>query len=74
MINSDEYEAIEPHTIELYVNAENLTHFDSFGVEFIPIEIRKFIGNKRIITIIYKIKAYDSIIWRYICIGIIDFS
>ena len=35
-------------------------YFDSFGVEHIPKEIRKFIGNKNIITNIYRIQTYDS--------------
>ena len=31
------------HWIAIYVNAENVTYFDSFGVEHIPKEIGKFI-------------------------------
>ena len=54
------------------MNGENVTYFDSFGVEHIPKEIRKFIGNKYIITNIYRIQAYDSVICRYFCIGFID--
>ena len=46
IINLDEYESIATHWIALYVNAENVTYFDSFGVEHIPKELRKFIGNK----------------------------
>ena len=34
----------------LYVNNQTITYFDSFGVEHIPREIVKFIGNKYIIT------------------------
>ena len=34
----------------LYVNDNNVIYFDSFGVEHIPKEIRKFIGNKNIST------------------------
>ena len=34
------------------MNAENVTYFNSFGVAHIPNEIRKFIGNRNIITII----------------------
>ena len=41
IINFDEYESIGTHWITLYVNAENATHFDSFGVEHIPKEILK---------------------------------
>ena len=50
-----------------------MTYFDSFGVEHIPKVIRKFIGNKNIITNIYRIQAYDSIICGYFCTGFIDF-
>ena len=31
----DEYESIGTHWITLYVNAKNVTYFDSFGVEHI---------------------------------------
>ena len=51
----------------------NVTYFDSFGVEYIPKEIKKFIGNKNIIANIYRIQAYDSIMCGYFCIGFIDF-
>ena len=36
IIDLDEYESIGAHWIELHVNAENVTYFDSFGVEHIP--------------------------------------
>ena len=50
-----------------------ITYFDSFGNEGIPKEIKKLIGNKYIITNIYKIQAYHSIISGYFFIGFIDF-
>ena len=59
IIKLDEYESIGTW-IALYVNAKNVTYFDSFGVEHIPKKIRKFIGNKNIKTNIYRIQAYDS--------------
>ena len=31
------------------MNAENVTYFDSFGVEHITKEIKKFVGNRNII-------------------------
>ena len=55
------------------MNGNNVIYFDSFGVEHIPKEIKKLIGNKNIITNIYRIPAYDSIICGYFCIGFIDF-
>ena len=63
IINLDEYESIGTYWITLYVNAKIVTYFDSFGVEHIPKEIRKFIGNKNITTNIYRIQVYDSIMW-----------
>ena len=43
------------------MNAENVTYFDSFGVEHIPEEIRKFFKNKSTTTNIYTIQGNDSI-------------
>ena len=57
----------------MHVNDDNVTYFDSFGVEHIAKEIIKIIGNKNVITDIYRIQAYDSIMCGYFCIGFIDF-
>ena len=73
IINPDEYQSIATHWITLYVNAENVTYFDSFGFEHIPKEIRKFIGNKNNLIDIYRIQAYDSIMCGFFCTGFIDF-
>ena len=73
ILSLDEYESIGTHWIALYVNAKNITYFDSFGVEYIPKEIKKFIGNKNIITNIYRIQAYDPIMCGYFCIGFVYF-
>ena len=77
VINLDEYRDIGTHWVALYVNNKTLIYFDSFGVEHIPKEIIKFIHskayNKNIITNIYRIQAYDSIMCRYFCIGFINF-
>ena len=40
VINLDEYKSIGAHWITLYVNGNNVTHFDSLGVEHISKEIR----------------------------------
>ena len=73
VINLDDYKSIGSHWIALYVYNNNITYFDSFGVEHFPKEIKKFIGNKNIITNIYRIQAYDSMMCGYFCIGFIDF-
>ena len=57
----------------MYVQNNDVTYFNSFGVEHIPKEFRTFIGNKNIKTNIFRIQAYDSIMCGYFCIGFIDF-
>ena len=59
--NLDEFKSIEIHWIALFVNRNNVIYFDSFGVEHIPKEIKKFSGNKNVISNIYRIQAYDLI-------------
>ena len=73
MINLDKYRDIGTNWIALYVNNKSATYFDSFGVEHIPKEIKKFIGNKNIIANIFRIQAYDSIMCGSFCIGFVDF-
>ena len=71
--NLDEYSDIGNHWIALYVQNNDVTYFDSFGVEHIPEEIKTFISNKNIKTNIFRIQAYDSIMCGYFCIGFINF-
>ena len=39
VITLDKCKSIETHCIALNVNADNVTYFDSFGVEHVPKEI-----------------------------------
>ena len=52
---------------------DEVIYFDSFGVENIPQEIKKFIGNKNIKANIYRVQANDLIMCGYFCIGFIGF-
>ena len=49
----------------LYVNKKTTTYFDSFGIEHILKEVKKFIGDRNIITNIYRIQNYNSITCGY---------
>ena len=46
IINLDAYESAGAHWIALYVSVNNLSYFDSFGVEHIPKEIKKSLEIK----------------------------
>ena len=82
VINLDEYKNMGTHWISLFVkpkyttepsSSENTVYFDSFSVEHIPTEINKFIGNKKIKAIIFRIQSYDSIMCGYFCIEFINY-
>ena len=70
VINLDEYANVG---FALYVKNNEVIYFDSFGVEHVPKEIKKFIGNKDIEINIFRIQAYNSMMSGYFCIGFIDF-
>ena len=54
VINLDEYKLIKAHWIAWYVNAENVTYFDSCWVEEIPKKIHREQKYKNTNTLEYK--------------------
>ena len=42
IVNLDEYSDIGTHWVALWVNNNNVTYFDSFGVEHIPKEKKNY--------------------------------
>ena len=78
-----EYENTGTHWVSLFVKTNEVIYFDSFGVEHIPKEINKFIGNeqspsakarnKKIKASIFRIQAFDSIMCGYFCIKFINY-
>ena len=61
LINLDEYAYVGTHWITLFCNRNEIVYFDSFGVEHVPEEIKKFVGNKNIIANILLAQVNDSI-------------
>ena len=57
----------------MYALNNNVTNFDSFGVDYIPKEIKIFIDKSIAVTNIFRIQAYDSVMCGYFCNGFIDF-
>ena len=71
--NLNVYSDIGTHWIDFYSLNNSVTYFDSFRVEHIPREIKTFIDKSTVVTNIFRIKAYDSIMCGYFCFGFIDF-
>ena len=73
VINLDEYADVGTHWIALCAKNNEVIYFDSFGVEHVPKEIKRFIGHKSIKTNIFRIQADNSIMCGYFYIGFFDF-
>ena len=73
VINLDEYENTGTHWVSLFVKTNKAIYFDFFGIEHIPKEINKFIGNNKIKSNIFRIQAYGSIMCGYFCIEFINY-
>ena len=73
VINFDEYENTGTSWVALFVKPKYTVYFDSFGIEHIPQEINKFIDNNDIKKYIFRIQAYDSIMYGYFCIEFINY-
>ena len=58
--------------ISLFCNRSEIVYFDSFGVEHIHEEIKKYIGNKNIKANIFLLQSNNSVMCGYFCIGFID--
>ena len=67
IIDLNEYSDTGTHWVALWVDNNDVTYFDSFGVKHIPREI------KNITTNFFRIQAYDSKVCGYFCIGFNDF-
>ena len=59
--------------LHFFFNTSELVYFDSFGVEHIPEEIKKFVGNKNITANIFRVQANNLVMCGYFYIGFIDF-
>ena len=73
VIDLDEYADFATHWITLFRSKNENLFFDSFGVEYVPEEIKEFIGNKKTKANMFRVEASNSIMCGYFCIRFIDF-
>ena len=73
VINLDEYADVGTHWIALFFKSSEIDYFNSFGVEYVPEEIKEFIGNKniKVFFFFFQVQANNSIMreyfWSYAC-------
>ena len=63
---------IQAHIV-LFVKDNEVIYFDSFGIEYIPKEIKKFLGNKELVTSMFRIQDYNSVMCGNFCSLFIEF-
>ena len=74
VINLDDYGKAGTHWVACHINDTKATYFDSFGVEHLPKEVKKFFSDmSRVDKNIYRIQDYNSVMCGYFCIGFIDY-
>ena len=72
MINLDDEKSKETHWLSLFINKNTAVYFDSFGVEYIPPEVRNKTKDKSITHNIFRMEDDDSIMCRFYCIAFIE--
>ena len=73
VINLNEYKDVGTHRIALFCKRNEIVYFDSFGVEHIPEEIKKFIRNKNIKANIFRVQSNNSVMCGSFYVVFIDF-
>ena len=73
VINLDEYADVGTDWSALFWNKNEIIYYDSFGVEYVPEEIKEFVGNKIITANIFRVEANNLLMCGYFCIGFLDY-
>ena len=59
MINLDDKKSNETHWISLFIDRNTAVYFDSFGMNYIPLEVLNNIGDKSITHNIFRSKIMN---------------
>ena len=73
VISLDEHADFGTHWIAIYKVNNNVTYFENFGVEHNSKEIKKFIDKSTVVTHIFSLQVYDSMMCEYILYWIYSF-
>ena len=71
VINLDEHKDTGTHWVALFCKKNEIVYFDSFGVEHVPEETKKFIGNRNIRANIFRVQANNSIMCGYFLLDLL---
>ena len=73
VINLDDKKSKGTHWVSLFIDRNLALYFDSFGNEYIPLDVLNKIRNKSITHNIFRILDNESIIFGFYCIAFIEY-
>jgi len=73
VVNLDDLGKPGTHWVAIFIQKKNAVYFDSFGVEKLPKEIKRFLHDKNLNLNLFRIQEFDSIMCGYFCLGFLDY-
>ena len=73
VINLDDKNSTGTHWVPLFIDRNTAVYFDSFGIEYIPLDALNKIGDKSITHNIFRMQDDESIMCRFYCIAFIEY-
>ena len=73
VINLDDNESIGTHWVSLFIDRNTALYFDSFAIEYIPLELLNKIRDNSITHNIFRIQDNESIMCGFYCIAFIEY-
>ena len=73
IVNLDDLGKPGTHWVAIFIQKKNAVYFDSFGVERLPEEIKRFLHGKNLNLNLFRIQEFDSITCGYFCLGFLDY-
>ena len=73
VVNLDDMGQSGTHWVAIFINDDRATYFDSFGVEHLPEEVKRFLVNKDLHVNIFRVQPARSVLCGYYGIKFLDF-
>ena len=73
VVNLDDKKSKITHWVSLFIDRNAVVYFDSFGIEYIPLEVLNKIRDKSITHNIFRIRDNESIMCGICCIAFIEY-
>ena len=73
VINLDDKNSKGTHWVSLFIDRNVTIYFDSFGIEYIPLEVLNKIKDKSITPNIFRIQDNESIMCGFYFIAFIEY-